>query len=215
VPVVREELVKRARLVAGQIRHGGGDFGKGAFGDLGVQGGDVGRELWWQALGGEPGGRGVWRQVDVGHGPAQRGGELGGDLGVGERFRSGEHETLSRPPRLLTRTSAAEALETWIRAVVAHAATYRGLAALLADGLDDAASELHASCQRMTQIGDRLITNARRAGAIRPEVTGADVFALMNAAAWTREHTSPRQAERLLTFTLDGFLNHPHRTSRG
>jgi AcrR family transcriptional regulator len=116
---------------------------------------------------------------------------------------------------LLTRPSAAEALETWIRAVVAHAATYRGLAALLADGLDDAASELHASCQRMTQIGDRLITNARRAGAIRPEVTGADVFALMNAAAWTREHTSPRQADRLLTFTLDGFLNHPHRTTRG
>jgi hypothetical protein len=67
----------------------------------------------------------------------------------------------------------------------------------------------------MTQIGDRLITNARRAGAIRPEVTGADVFALMNAAAWTHEHTSPRQAERLLTFTLDGFVNHPHRTSRG
>jgi hypothetical protein len=62
----------------------------------------------------------------------------------------------------------------------------------------------------MTQIGDRLITNARRAGAIRPEVTGADVFALMNAAAWTREHTSPRQAERLLTFTLETALSTIH-----
>jgi len=134
---------------------------------------------------------------------------------VSALLRERNDALFERGDGLLTGHSAAQALETWIRAVVAHAATYRGLAALLADGLDDAASELHASCQRMTQIGDRLITNARRAGAIRPEVTGADVFALMNAAAWTREHTSPRQAERLLTFTLDGFVNHPHRTSRG
>lgn len=99
-----------------------------------------------------------------------------------------------------------EALVTWMRAVAAHAATYRGLAALLADGVDDAASELHSSCRRMTSIGDQLMTNARSAGAIRPGVTGEDLFALMNAAAWTREYTSERQAERLLTFTLEGML---------
>jgi AcrR family transcriptional regulator len=126
---------------------------------------------------------------------------------VSALLRERNDALFKRGDELLTYPSAAEALETWIRAVVAHAATYHGLATLLADGLDDAASELHASCQRMTHIGDQLITNARRAGAIRPEVTGADVFALMNAAAWTREHTAPRQADRLLTFTLDGFLN--------
>ncbi|MEU7858537.1 hypothetical protein [Nonomuraea sp. NPDC049141] len=47
---------------------------------------------------------------------------------------------------------------TWVRAVTEHAATYSGLAAMLAGGLDDEASELHASCLRMADIGERLIT---------------------------------------------------------
>jgi AcrR family transcriptional regulator len=113
-----------------------------------------------------------------------------------------------RGETLLTVPSAGEALVIWIRAVVAHGAIYRGLAALLADGVDDAASELYVSCQRMTKISDRHVINARRAGAIRPEVTGADVFALMNAAAWTCEHASPSQADRFITFALEGLLQH-------
>lgn len=37
-------------------------------------------------------------------------------------------------------------------------------------------------------------------------MTGVDVFALMNAAAWTREHLPPEQADRLVALTLDGML---------
>ena len=99
-----------------------------------------------------------------------------------------------------------DALRRWIDLAVAHAASYRGLAALLADGIDDEASELHASCERMAEIGDRLVARGVAAGVLRPEATGADVFALMNAGAWTREHTSPDQAARLVGFTLDGLL---------
>jgi AcrR family transcriptional regulator len=109
--------------------------------------------------------------------------------------------------RLLARRSSAETLAGWVRAVVEHAATYRGLAAMLADGLDDEASELHASCLRMADIGDRLIANARESGAIRPDVAGADVFALMNAAAWVREQMSQDLADRLVRFTLDGLVH--------
>ncbi|GAB3447223.1 TetR/AcrR family transcriptional regulator [Actinophytocola sediminis] len=98
------------------------------------------------------------------------------------------------------------ALRRWVALVVEHAATYHGLAAMLADGVDDEASELHASCTRMDGIGERLVTLAVRAGVVRPEVTGADVFALMNAGAWTQEHASAEQAARLVGYALDGLL---------
>jgi AcrR family transcriptional regulator len=101
--------------------------------------------------------------------------------------------------------SAAEALATWARAVTAHAASYAGLAALLAGGLDDEASELHEACQRMRQIGEELTGRAREAGALRPDVTGADIVALTSAAAWLSDQVSADQADRLLTFTLAGL----------
>jgi AcrR family transcriptional regulator len=98
------------------------------------------------------------------------------------------------------------ALRRWIDLVVGHAASYRGLAALLADGVDDEASELHASCARMTAIGDAIVGRGVAAGVLRPGVTGADVFTLINAAAWTREHTAPEQADRLVDFAVAGLL---------
>ncbi|WP_432841643.1 TetR/AcrR family transcriptional regulator [Dactylosporangium sp. CA-092794] len=101
------------------------------------------------------------------------------------------------------------ALASWIHAVVEHAAAYQGLAGVLADGVDDTASELHASCARMLAIGERLIARARASGAIRPEVHGKDVFALMNAAAWLRRHGSAEQADRLVAFTVTGMRATP------
>lgn len=100
---------------------------------------------------------------------------------------------------------ADRALARWIRAVVEHAAAYQGLAGVLVAGLDDQASELHASCVRMVAIGECLVDRARQAGAINPEVRGQDVFALMNAAAWLHEHGSTEQADRLLHFTIAGM----------
>ncbi|GAA2208960.1 hypothetical protein GCM10009850_044180 [Nonomuraea monospora] len=92
-----------------------------------------------------------------------------------------------------------------MNAVIEHAATYSGLADMLMNGLDDEASELHASCLRMTGIGERLLAEARERGVVRPEVTGVDVFALINAAAWIREQSSREDAGRLVRFTIDGF----------
>ncbi|UMP07045.1 TetR/AcrR family transcriptional regulator [Amycolatopsis sp. EV170708-02-1] len=98
------------------------------------------------------------------------------------------------------------ALRHWAALVVEHAATYRGLAGMLADGVDDDASELHASCERMSDIGERLVDRAVAAQVVRQGVTGADLFALMNAGAWTREHSSDEQAARLVSYTIDGML---------
>jgi AcrR family transcriptional regulator len=106
--------------------------------------------------------------------------------------------------RLLEHPSAVAALESWILAVVNHAATYSGLAGLLVVGLQDEASELHESCLRMTSIGEVLV--AKASGALRTDVTAADVFALINAAAWVREQMSPEQADRLVRITMAGLV---------
>lgn len=124
---------------------------------------------------------------------------------VGALLRERHDALFAAGEELAARPDAGEALAAWVRAVVVHAATYRGLAEMLAGGLDDAGSELHADCLRMTELGDRLVVSAQAAGAIRPDVRGEDVFALMNAGAWVRENVSAAQAERLVAFTLAGF----------
>ncbi|MFD1935346.1 TetR/AcrR family transcriptional regulator [Nonomuraea mangrovi] len=98
-----------------------------------------------------------------------------------------------------------DALAIWIRSVTEHAATYSGLAAMLADGLDDENSELHASCARLAEIGDRLVALARESGIVRSDATGADVTALTTAAAALHDHLSAADADRLITVTLDGL----------
>ncbi|WNI20562.1 helix-turn-helix domain-containing protein [Streptomyces sp. ITFR-16] len=125
---------------------------------------------------------------------------------IGALLRARNQALFENGEALLADSSPTQALVRWVRAVVEHAAAYQGLAAVLADGLDDQESELHASCVRMTDIGDRLVANARTAGTLRRDVTGADIFALMNAAAWTREHMNPEQADRLVALTMDGML---------
>ncbi|WP_214408470.1 TetR/AcrR family transcriptional regulator [Sphaerisporangium fuscum] len=124
---------------------------------------------------------------------------------VGALLRERNEQLFELGDRLLAEASAGEALEGWVRALVEHVAQYRGLAGMLADGLGDEASELHAGCVRMTDIAGALVARAREAGAVRGEVTGADVFALVNAATWLREQMSPEQADRLLGFAMDGL----------
>ncbi|WP_331771113.1 TetR/AcrR family transcriptional regulator (plasmid) [Embleya sp. NBC_00888] len=97
------------------------------------------------------------------------------------------------------------AIARWMGAVAVHAAAYRGLAALLMEGLGDEASELHEACERMAAITESLLSTARDAGAVRDEVTAADIHALMNAAAWLREQVPSTQAEHLLRLMVAGL----------
>ena len=113
-----------------------------------------------------------------------------------ELFTHGEHLLASRPP--------AEALAGWVRAVAAHAATYRGLAEVLAAGHEDTVSELHADCARMADLTHRIAAAARHAGALLAGTTDEDLTTLMNAAAWTRTQ-SEQQSDRLIAATLAGI----------
>ncbi|HEV2638151.1 MAG TPA: TetR/AcrR family transcriptional regulator [Actinocrinis sp.] len=107
--------------------------------------------------------------------------------------------------RLLDAPATIETLAAWIRAVVRHAATYQGLAEALVESLEDDGSELHASCLRMNSIGEELVQRAVRSTALGPHATSADVFTLINAAAWTREHAGPEPADRLIFLVLNAL----------
>ncbi|GAB3432965.1 TetR/AcrR family transcriptional regulator [Flindersiella endophytica] len=119
------------------------------------------------------------------------------------------HERIDRlvatAEELLTHPSPGEALARWARAIVAHMSPYRGLATSLLSGLKDENSALYRACQQMTAAGERLLERARTTGLVRAEVDAADMFALINAAAWVREQVPAEQGDRLLAFMLDGL----------
>jgi len=105
---------------------------------------------------------------------------------------------------LLADPSALRALTSWATEAARHAAAYRGLAAMLADGAGNQESELHASCLRMAEFTEKFTARARDVGVIAPSVTEADVSAIISAAAWTAG-TSAEQAERLLDLAVNGM----------
>jgi AcrR family transcriptional regulator len=106
---------------------------------------------------------------------------------------------------LLAHPAPGEALARWARATAAHMSAYRGLATSLLSSLKDESSPLYRACQQMTAAGERLLDRARAAGLVRAEVGAADMFALINAAAWVREQVLDDQGDRLLAFMMDGL----------
>lgn len=107
---------------------------------------------------------------------------------------------------LLTADPPDEAMVTWLRALLEHAGTYRGLTAAMLSTLNDPESELYASCHAMRDAAAKLFERARRAGLVRPEVSGEDLFLLAHAAAWAGEQVQDDHGavERLLALIMAG-----------
>ncbi|WUV46398.1 hypothetical protein OG563_46395 [Nocardia vinacea] len=57
----------------------------------------------------------------------------------------------------------------------------------------------------MNGIGEELVDRASRSATLGPDATAADVFTLINAAAWTREHAGSDQADRLIALVFNGL----------
>ncbi|MET8649690.1 TetR/AcrR family transcriptional regulator [Nocardia aurea] len=107
--------------------------------------------------------------------------------------------------RLIGATVTIDTIGEWVRAVVRHASTYQGLTVVLAESLDDHSSELQEACLRMNSIGAELVALAERTAELAPGAAAADVFTLINAAAWTCEYAGPDRAERLIDLVLEGL----------
>jgi AcrR family transcriptional regulator len=120
-------------------------------------------------------------------------------------LRERQDVLLATAEELLGHASPERALVAWARATTVHTAAYRGLAASLMSCFDDESSPLYGACQAMNEAGQRLLERARQAGAVRPEATASDMFALISAAAWVREEVSEEQGDKLLAFMIDGL----------
>lgn len=107
--------------------------------------------------------------------------------------------------QLLMSSTPGAGLAEWVRAVVRHAAAYRGLAAVLAASQGDDNSELHSACVRMNHIGAQLVARAHDSGDLDSAITSEDIVTVINAASWTREHAGSERGDRLIALALNGF----------
>jgi AcrR family transcriptional regulator len=124
---------------------------------------------------------------------------------VGAVLREGNDALFTLGEELTGHDEPGEALIMWVDAMIDHVACYSGLAALIADGQDNATSELHIACQRLTILSERLVGAAHQNGTIGADVSGADVITMVSAAAWARDTMPPEHARRLVRFTMAGM----------
>jgi AcrR family transcriptional regulator len=110
--------------------------------------------------------------------------------------------------RLLADGDAFDAMTTWLRAALAHALAYRGLAAEVMnaalDREDDPVSTWHAE---LFEVGAALLARAQRSGAVAPGAANADVLKMIGAIAWAAQDAPDRsgQADRLLALLMNGL----------
>jgi AcrR family transcriptional regulator len=100
------------------------------------------------------------------------------------------------------------ALVDWLRAIVHHASTYRGLAQALMACSADESSELSRGCRLpLREAGSTLLARAQQAGSVRSDVVIADLMQLTNAIALAVEQSpdDPELADRLLALTFTGL----------
>ncbi|MFI9236272.1 TetR/AcrR family transcriptional regulator [Streptomyces cinnamoneus] len=114
---------------------------------------------------------------------------------------------LARSRELLASPEPCRALVAWLRAIVAHASTYRGLSRALMAAQTDKASAMSRCSLPMREAGSTLLARAQRAGAIREDVDIVDLMQLTNAISLAVEQSpdDPELADRLLTLTLTGI----------
>jgi AcrR family transcriptional regulator len=113
--------------------------------------------------------------------------------------------------RLSDEDDAGEAFLGFLRATAGRAATERSLANALTEAGFDIPTELAECKGRLMDSIGVLLERAQAAGAIRADVTTADVVALMGATCSATDHYGPDSeiANHVLTVVLDGLRAQP------
>jgi AcrR family transcriptional regulator len=111
----------------------------------------------------------------------------------------------ARAEDLLTAPNAGAALVTWLRDVVAHAATARGFGPALTGYKPDPEFSPHALIREAAQ---QLLAGAHREGSVDPGVTVDDVLQLANGLSLATESLpDPAQrADTLMSLVAEGLL---------
>ncbi|MFC4588359.1 TetR/AcrR family transcriptional regulator [Sphaerisporangium corydalis] len=119
-------------------------------------------------------------------------------------FRERVETLCAGADRLAAASPPGEALTAWMRAMLKHVLTDRGLATAMMDIGPVAGFDCHAL---LRSTAGRLLTAAQAAGAVRPDLQVEELFQLITGIA----HATPDlpHATRLLSLTLEG-LHAPH-----
>ncbi|MGP3982120.1 TetR/AcrR family transcriptional regulator [Streptomyces sp. KR80] len=126
---------------------------------------------------------------------------------MGAVFQSEVDALLARSHELMDAEQPCRALVEWLRALIAHASTYRGLSRALMVASHDDSSALGRCSVPMREAGRALLVRAQEAGSVRTDVGIADLMQLTNAIALAVEENpdDPGLADRLLQLTLTGL----------
>lgn len=126
-------------------------------------------------------------------------------------FKGEVDALLARARELADAPRPCSALVEWLRAIIAHASTYRGLSRALMAAPADESSGLSRCSVPMREAGSELLARAQRSGAVHPDVNINDLMQLTNGIALAVEESpdDPELADRLLTLTLTGLRAEP------
>ncbi|KOX23120.1 MULTISPECIES: TetR/AcrR family transcriptional regulator [unclassified Streptomyces] len=122
-------------------------------------------------------------------------------------FQEALAELLDHSRALAEADEPCRALVEWLRALIARAGEYRGLAHALMSASHDRSSALSRCGDPLRAAGERLLARAREAGRVRADVSIGDLLRLTNAIALAAEQC-PQDTElpdRLLALTLRGI----------
>ncbi|WP_229834609.1 TetR/AcrR family transcriptional regulator [Streptomyces xantholiticus] len=122
-------------------------------------------------------------------------------------FQESLADLLGRSRELAGAKEPCTALVEWLRALIAHAGEYRGLARALMSASHDESSALSACSVPLRDAGERLLGRAQESGSVRADVSIGDLMQLTNAIALAAEQdpADTALADRLLTLTLRGL----------
>jgi AcrR family transcriptional regulator len=122
-------------------------------------------------------------------------------------LRTGFDELTAKAAEVEASSSPDQALVSWLRDFVVGAHKYRGAAASMMTAIEDPKSALYASCVTMKGAGARLLARAQAEGMARPDLNGADLFALAAALAWLGDQPShARRADHLFDVIASAIL---------
>ncbi len=114
-------------------------------------------------------------------------------------------ERLASLAEELLREERPDAVGDWLRELIAHNLTYRGLAESIR-AASDPATPLGAACHRLHGAGAALVRHGQEAGEIRDDVEPVDPIALAEAISWAVESDPDRhRLDRLVEILLDGL----------
>lgn len=112
-----------------------------------------------------------------------------------------------RANELAASRPAPEALADWLRLLMEHIATYRGLSMAVKEAIHDRTTALGHTCQTMIEAGGAMLVRAQEEGHVRKDVTFADLLSLCSGIVWAGERRAEKPASEAAPLDRDLLMD--------